>query len=68
MMEEIDRFQVPAVRAEMQPLVRGGWARPGCPRQPPPHRASGRMGVGAPRGGGGGAAELRSGPRAAAVL
>lgn len=28
MMEEIDRFQVPAVRAEMQPLVRGGRAGP----------------------------------------
>lgn len=32
MMEEIDRFQVPAVRAEMQPLVRGGRAGPRCAR------------------------------------
>lgn len=35
MMEEIDRFQVPAVRAEMQPLVRGGRGRavPGSRRR-----------------------------------
>lgn len=30
MMEEIDRFQVPAVRAEMQPLVSGGRGRGGA--------------------------------------
>lgn len=30
MMEEIDRFQVPAVRAEMLPLVSGGRGRGGA--------------------------------------
>lgn len=39
-MEEIDRFQVPTVRAEMQPLVREGRAGPRCPREPPPHPGS----------------------------
>lgn len=29
------------MRAEMQPLVRGGRAGPRCPREPPPHRGSG---------------------------
>lgn len=54
-MEEIDRFQVPAVRAEMQLLVRGGW---GCAVPKSRRLVRGLEGGGVRYCGGGGSAEV----------